>query len=42
MSEVTQPPGMANKLVRTSIWRHYCIKDDGDKVEPALKAAGLW
>ena len=42
MSEVTQPPGMTNKLVRTSIWRHYCIKDDGDKVEPALKAAGLW
>lgn len=42
MVERTKPPGVESRVTRTKVWRHYCIKDDGDKVEPALKAAGLW
>jgi hypothetical protein len=42
MVEKTKPPGVARKVVRSRVWRHYCVKDQGDKVEPALKAAGLW
>ena len=42
MVERTKPPGVESQVTRTKVWRHYCIKDDGDKVEPALKAAGHW
>ena len=42
LTEKNRLPGEETSIVRTKIWRHYCVKDNGDVVEPALKAAGYW
>ena len=42
MLERTRPPGEAMRVTRHKVWRHYCFKNEGDLVEPALKERGLW
>ena len=42
LTEKSAAPGQSASVKRTRIWRHWCVEDVGDLVEPALKAAGAW
>jgi len=42
MVESTRLPGEAMPVKRTRVWRHYCIKDRGERVEAVLKDKSLW
>lgn len=42
LTEKSAGPEQSPSVKRTRIWRHWCVEDAGDLVEPALKAAGAW
>ncbi len=38
LTEKSAAPGQSASVKRTRIWRHWCVEDVGDLVEPALKS----